>query len=112
MQQQQPPPPPYSLPPGWVAATDPVSGHIYFANPSTGETSWEPPAPPQPFNELESISAGKIADICHMQQNVYSPYKPLEPHLLGVQPPHTEEARLEIRIATLYDQLNKTNTTL
>jgi WW domain. len=38
-------PPP--LPPGWIPTTDPVSGNIYYANPSTGETSWQPP-PPHP----------------------------------------------------------------
>lgn len=31
------------LPAGWLTATDPVSGSIYYANPSTGQTSWEPP---------------------------------------------------------------------
>lgn len=36
-QQQQ------QLPPGWVAATDPVSGTVYYANPTTGETQWTPP---------------------------------------------------------------------
>lgn len=40
------PPPP--LPPGWVAATDPLSGNIYYANPTTGETSWQPPPPLAP----------------------------------------------------------------
>jgi hypothetical protein len=35
------------LPPGWVAASDPISGNPYYANPSTGQTSWDPPpAPP------------------------------------------------------------------
>jgi hypothetical protein len=56
-------PPP--LPPGWVAGTDPMSGCIYLANPSTGQTSWEAPTLSKPLNELESISVGKIADMCH-----------------------------------------------
>lgn len=120
MQQQQPQQP--QLPPGWLAVTDPVSNRVYFANPSTGQTSWEPPvpvsAPPpppvfiqppppkRPFNELEQLSAGKIADMCHVQPN-HEPYKPLESHLLSAQPPHTEESRLETRLATLEDQLRR-----
>ena len=42
------------LPPGWITASDPISGRIYYANASTGETSWEapilspPPAPNPP----------------------------------------------------------------
>lgn len=35
-----------SLPPGWVEARDPNSGRIYYANPSTGESSWEIPQNP------------------------------------------------------------------
>mmetsp|Transcript_27724 Transcript_27724/g.50228 ORF Transcript_27724/g.50228 Transcript_27724/m.50228 type:complete len:118 (+) Transcript_27724:165-518(+) len=113
-------PPP--LPPGWVSANDPVSGRVYFANPTTRETSWEPPImipppPPPPvalfpappskpsFNEIH-VSAGKIADMCSMQPN-REPYRPLESHLLSALPPHIEEARLETRMATLYDQLNR-----
>lgn len=117
MQKQHAPPP--LLPPGWMAVTDPVSGRVYFANPTTGQTSWEPPrvAPPPPpvlppppppkpaFNELH-VSAGKMADVCHMHPN-REPYRPLESHLFSVQSPHTEEARLEIRMATLYDQLKR-----
>lgn len=108
--QQQPPQP---LPPGWMAVTDPVSGRVYYANPTTGQTSWEPPmlAPPPPppppklaFNELH-VSAGNVADMCHLPNR--EPYRPLESHLLSAQPPHTEEARLEIRMATLYDQLKR-----
>eukprot|EP00956_Cyclotella_meneghiniana_P036579 scaffold127602_cov60-Cyclotella_meneghiniana.AAC.2 len=34
-----------SLPPGWVALQDPSSGMTYYANQSTGESSWEPPQP-------------------------------------------------------------------
>jgi len=41
------------LPPGWITANDPISGNVYYANPGTGETSWQPPAaaaiiPPPP----------------------------------------------------------------
>lgn len=42
------PPPviqPLPLPPGWEEARDPASGHVYFANRATGETSWVRPAP-------------------------------------------------------------------
>ncbi|CAE7237225.1 yki [Symbiodinium necroappetens] len=33
-----------ALPPGWEQAVDPASGKVYYANRSTGETSWIPPA--------------------------------------------------------------------
>lgn len=36
------------LPPGWISVVDPVSGKTYYANPSTGQTSWEPPKFPLP----------------------------------------------------------------
>jgi len=44
-----PPPPPQhdksqGLPPGWVAAVDPASGHPYYVNTSTGASRWEHPA--------------------------------------------------------------------
>ncbi|KAL7473609.1 hypothetical protein ACHAXS_014069 [Conticribra weissflogii] len=53
-----PPPPPQPsqppLPPGWVQTTDPSTGCPYYANPTTGQTSWEPPPyfppPPPPVN--------------------------------------------------------------
>jgi len=49
-QSSQPPASSPSLPPGWVAATDPTSGRVYYANPTTGETQWTapPPLPPPP----------------------------------------------------------------
>lgn len=34
------------LPPGWVQAHDPISGRIYYANVSTNESRWDPPAAP------------------------------------------------------------------
>lgn len=34
------------LPLGWEQATDPSSGRTYYANRTTGETSWTPPAMP------------------------------------------------------------------
>lgn len=33
----------YALPIGWIIATDPSTGKAYFANPTTGESSWLPP---------------------------------------------------------------------
>lgn len=32
-----------SLPSGWVALQDPTSGRTYYANQTTGESSWEMP---------------------------------------------------------------------
>jgi len=38
------------LPPGWVAAADPTSGHTYYCNAARNLTQWERPvpAPPEP----------------------------------------------------------------
>lgn len=54
---QGPPPLPTQappLPPGWIIAKDP-QGRPYYANPSTGESSWTPPVP--------SVNAVPIASI-------------------------------------------------
>ena len=32
-----------SLPPGWIQTIDPKSQQTYYSNPSTGESSWDPP---------------------------------------------------------------------
>ena len=47
MSNAAPPHPP--LPPGWEQAFAPGSGQPYYANRSTGETSWTPPCPPPYF---------------------------------------------------------------
>lgn len=69
-QQQQLVQPP--LPQGWVEATDPNSGKIYYCNPHTRETKWERPISTTPAssstrlengggsNGYGSISASKI----------------------------------------------------
>jgi WW domain len=36
------------LPPGWTLAVDPSSGRTYYANATTGESSWVPPSWPPP----------------------------------------------------------------
>lgn len=36
------------LPPGWYELQDPASGRTYYANQTTGETSWDRPAAPRP----------------------------------------------------------------
>jgi protein transport protein SEC31 len=35
-----------SLSPGWIALQDPSSGNVYYANETTGETTWEKPLAP------------------------------------------------------------------
>lgn len=210
-----PPPPPPStastlpLPPGWVRATDPISGETYYANTLTGQTSWDPP-PPQvvgyssnpipippppphpPRNtssntndsalsrvinegmmipslpnttsliistrttiqksiaakasnattqcdydgvteeemEFEQMSAGRIADLAHVQVEYYSGtsdadgsqaggvvdmsknprrYEPLRPFEmpLTLKAPHIEPGRVEIRLMSLMESLRK-----
>ena len=43
------------LPPGWIEATDPLSGRPYYFNEETNEASWDPPAsaPKENSNEEE-----------------------------------------------------------
>ena len=48
-----------ALPPGWVEASDPNTGKVYYCNPQTRETKWERPtimttfvAPRQPGNPI------------------------------------------------------------
>ena len=72
-----PAPPPPPLPPGWEQANDPASGRIYFANRSTGETSWTPPAvhfPPPPHNMLQPPPMQHVqqpnSDMYHQQQMI------------------------------------------
>ena len=41
------PPPPTTgpgLPPGWIAAVDPASGHTYYVNQTTGASTWTNPS--------------------------------------------------------------------
>jgi protein transport protein SEC31 len=47
-----------ALPPGWVAVQDPSTGQVYYANQTTGESSWEPPiaATPVPERAVTSYS--------------------------------------------------------
>uniref|UniRef100_A0A7S4RGY3 WW domain-containing protein n=1 Tax=Ditylum brightwellii TaxID=49249 RepID=A0A7S4RGY3_9STRA len=54
------------LPPGWVALQDPSTGNTYYANQTTGESSWEmpravesvaAPAPSQQFSQHTSTEA-------------------------------------------------------
>jgi hypothetical protein len=51
----------------WVQAIDPVSGQVYYANCSTGETSWFPPPPPphdvaaQQQNHHNNVVIGQAA---------------------------------------------------
>mmetsp|Transcript_62957 Transcript_62957/g.74463 ORF Transcript_62957/g.74463 Transcript_62957/m.74463 type:complete len:298 (+) Transcript_62957:571-1464(+) len=44
------------LPPGWMAIQDPASGMTYYANQTTGETTWERPAPVAPLRAAPAPS--------------------------------------------------------
>jgi len=51
-----------SLPPGWVAIQDPSSGQTYYANQTTGESSWDPPAvAPAPAPQPAAAAADSYA---------------------------------------------------
>ena len=54
-----------TLLPGWVAIQDPNSGQTYYANQSTGESSWEPPvaaSAPEPQQGVAASIASKYGD--------------------------------------------------
>lgn len=156
------------LPPGWIQANDPQTGRIYYCNPTTKETQWDPPStstrvptPPAPSStrsvasssksntphahhhnsnpdllvplvrnlfdqvaafpeqtaatdlELNGISPGQIADLCHMKQadthGANEAYTPLNPYTMSVlrRPPETEQARLDVRLYELREKLNQ-----
>mmetsp|Transcript_978 Transcript_978/g.1719 ORF Transcript_978/g.1719 Transcript_978/m.1719 type:complete len:214 (+) Transcript_978:4450-5091(+) len=71
------------LPPGWIPATDPISGNIYYANPSTGETSWQPPPPPPPLYQpaVPAIITDPIAPVPSSNDK-----NNLQPHLSLIPP--------------------------
>ena len=43
-----------SLPVGWMAVTDPESQEVYYANPSTGESSWDSPGSEEDISNDET----------------------------------------------------------
>lgn len=84
----------HQLPPGWIAAIDPSSGKTYYANSTTGKSSWTPPAsitirapPPPPPRLLQQQTALTAPLYQQPQQNTTSshyaaaqPFYPLEQH--------------------------------
>lgn len=51
------------LPPGWIEVTDPNSGRLYYANPTTRETSWDPPIFVPPSGPPPAVSPAASAVI-------------------------------------------------
>jgi hypothetical protein len=75
-----------SLPPGWVMTTDPVSGRVYYANPTTGETTWEPPAPvlpPPPGVFLTPPPPPPNSHIASEKPQMMTLQPPPPPHTMG-----------------------------
>eukprot|EP00569_Conticribra_weissflogii_P011483 CAMPEP_0171379898 /NCGR_PEP_ID=MMETSP0879-20121228/27919_1 /TAXON_ID=67004 /ORGANISM="Thalassiosira weissflogii, Strain CCMP1336" /LENGTH=364 /DNA_ID=CAMNT_0011890819 /DNA_START=28 /DNA_END=1122 /DNA_ORIENTATION=+ len=100
-----PPPPPQPtqplLPPGWVQTTDPTSGRPYYANPTTGQTSWEPPPyfpPPPPPAVNPSIPPPRAPH--HAPQFQQPPYTNPFPQTHHIQPQQNNHVQPQI-IATL-----------
>jgi protein transport protein SEC31 len=50
------------LPSGWVALQDPSSGRTYYANQSTGQTSWERPSVPENTNTTTNSYANNASN--------------------------------------------------
>jgi hypothetical protein len=77
------------LPPGWFAVTDPSSGNTYYANPATGESSWDRPkviaAPPPKVEEVEPPP----------------PPPPADDDDEGPPPPPMPEVRITVRVNNL-----------
>jgi hypothetical protein len=69
-----------NLPPGWMQATDPASGRIYYCNPTSKETRWDPPsapipipAPPLPLPvPLQLQPVPVVPDPCSVAASVHS----------------------------------------
>jgi len=51
------------LPPRWVVATDPTSGRVYYANPTTGETQWTPPPLPPPPQVIQPAASSAVVSV-------------------------------------------------
>lgn len=62
------------LPPGWVALQDPTSGMTYYANQTTGETTWDRPQPPAPAPVAQpAYSTPQAAFGASQQQQQFQP---------------------------------------
>lgn len=73
------------LPPGWEQAIDPTSGRAYYANRSTGGTSWTLPQyfpPPPPANLMQA----PLQVHQQIHQFVQPAQQPQHPIVYGAQP--------------------------
>jgi len=73
---------PHSLPPGWVEATDPSSGKVYYCNQQTRETKWERPT--MPMINSNKIAPQQSRDQTPQQRNTHSIWQGQQQQ---VQPP-------------------------
>lgn len=100
------------LPPGWIPATDPISGNIYYANPSTGETSWQPPPPPPPPPVVPIISTTTDSFVAHIPSHHDNNLQPPVVHSIPHSEPsiQTNISRRLLLVPAARAILNKYNT--
>lgn len=91
---------PVILPPGWMQATDPASGRIYYCNPTTKETRWDPPWAPIPAPSLPLPSQVPLQQVPVQQVPVQPAVLPLQPAVPAVPAPSSVAASIHSSSST------------